>query len=265
MAVKALLKESARARQAYADYVAMGNGRSLPKLAALHGYGESQVRQWSTTFGWQARLMAVAEREVKEAEGAEAAYRREIMEEGYGLSHERVRALKTLAGKLFEELTTEDPDKNKLWVTDVKQIGSGEFAERVDIERFNSGEVEQLRGLFDDIAKEKGERVTKAELTGAGGAPLNPVPEPSVIGADDVLSIMKDLMAEGRSIDELDTKTILLIAVKRRYGAERLGLPAEVQMSAGSAPLEISGPSKPKRRVKSKKAGASRGKGKKTK
>lgn len=53
---------------------------------------------------------------------------------------------------------------SNLWVADVKSIGSGEFAERVDIERFNSALVEQYRKVLEDIAKETGGRVQKQDI-----------------------------------------------------------------------------------------------------
>jgi hypothetical protein len=43
-------------------------------------------------------------------------------------------------------------------VPDVKSIGSGEFAERVDLVRFNAALLEQFRGTLDDIAQEVGQR-----------------------------------------------------------------------------------------------------------
>lgn len=191
------MKETPRAAQAWADYLALGPERSLEKLAAFYQTRTkpvpvSTLKLWSTHFDWQGRLKDIAEREAKAAEEREAAYRRSIMEEGYGLAHERVKALKTLAGKLFDELTTEEAapanlwtanayddgqpvqTRNRLWVRDVKQIGSGEGAQRVDIERFNGTEVEQFRGLLDDIAKEVGDRKqrTHTELTGKDGGPI---------------------------------------------------------------------------------------------
>lgn len=42
----------------------------------------------------------------------------------------------------------------------------------VEYEVYNSGIITQMRGLHDDIAKELGDRKTKTELTGAGGAPV---------------------------------------------------------------------------------------------
>lgn len=180
------MRETAKARQAWAHYLAMGPERSLEKLLAEYRLraedGEEPSRKppttrwatlsaWSSSFGWQARLLEIADREARQAEEREAAYRREIMEQGYALSHERVKALKALAEKLYVELTAEG-EENRRWVRDVKQIGSGDSATRVDIERFNAAELEQLRGLLDDIAKEKGERQEKHEVTGPGGGPI---------------------------------------------------------------------------------------------
>lgn len=175
------MRESARARQAWADYLAMGEGRSLRELAAryrqqVQAEGEpgaptehlSRLEQWSTTFGWQARLQAIADAAAAEAEAAIRARRRAILESGLALDFERVDVLKRVAAQLLDELET----GGRLWVRDVKAIGSGENAERVDIERFNAAEVEQLRGLLDDIAKEKGERVKKHELAGPRGGPI---------------------------------------------------------------------------------------------
>jgi hypothetical protein len=170
------MRETAKSKQAYADYLAMGPDRSLEKLLARYQSNPeaapatnlTRLKVWSSKHGWQARLQAIADREAREAEEREAAYRRSIMEDGYALVHERVKSLQELAKTLFEEL--QDPTKR--WCKDVKQIGSGESAEKVDIERFNAAEVDQFRGLLDDIAKELGERKVKQEITGKDGGPI---------------------------------------------------------------------------------------------
>lgn len=170
------MKESPRARQAWADYLALGPDRSLEKLLAHYQRRTgsvptrqlSRLKRWSTDHGWQSRLAAIADAAAKEAAEAEATYRRSILEEGFGLAHERVKALKALAAELLDDVTR----GGRRWLPDVKQIGSGEMAERVDLERFNASEVEQLRGLLDDIAREKGDRKAKHELTGKDGGPI---------------------------------------------------------------------------------------------
>lgn len=171
------MQESRRAREAYADYLAMGEARSLDKLHALYRTRTepgpptahlSTLKHWSTTFGWQARLQAIADQAAAEAVAAITARRRAILEDGLALDFERVDVLKRVATRLLDEIE----NQGRLWVQDVKAIGSGETAERVDIERFNAAEVEQLRGLLDDIAKEKGERVKKLEHGGTPGRPI---------------------------------------------------------------------------------------------
>ena len=170
-----MVRETPRAAQAWADYLALGPDRSLEKL--LESYRSrpsaptgqvSMLKRWSAAFGWQARLQEIAARQAEEAQEREAARIREIMETGYGRPHERVQLLKRLLDLCVEDVTT----RGKRWVQDVKSIGSGEFAERVDLERFNASEFDQIRGLLDDIAKEKGERVKRTEVTGKNGAPL---------------------------------------------------------------------------------------------
>lgn len=169
------MRETPRAKRAWADYLAMGPDRSLEALLKRY-QNESKplttrlasLKKWSAQFGWQSRLQAIADAAAREAEEREAAYRREIMESGYALAHERIKALKGLAEVLHGELLQED----KRWLADVKQIGSGEGAERVDIERFNASEVEQFRGCLDDIAKELGER---REVRVLAGDPKQPV------------------------------------------------------------------------------------------
>ena len=89
-----------------------------------------------------------------------------VMNYGLALSHERLRKLYRLEALLEAQIYERGLDDvlHNLWVPDVKSIGSGEFAERVDIERFNSPLLEQYRKVLEDIAKETGGRVQKQEL-----------------------------------------------------------------------------------------------------
>lgn len=170
------MRESTRARRAWADYLAMGEDRSLERLAGdYRGRTEpvptrqlSRLKRWSADHGWQARLGELADAAAADASRALVARRRDALETGLALDHERVVALKRLAARLLAELE----DDGRLWVQDAKWIGSGAFGERVDIERFNAAEVAELRGLLDDIAREKGERVKRHEHSGRDGAPI---------------------------------------------------------------------------------------------
>lgn len=173
------MRETPKARQAWADYVALGPDRSLEKLLRRYQTDPSppttrlsSLKQWSVQFGWQQRLQDIADAEVAEAEARQAAHIRSIMETGFALAHERVRVLNDLAGTLLEELTAEGSE-NRRWVSEWKLVGSGENAQLVEIERFNKAEVEQFRLLLDDIAKELGERVRKTELSGPDGGSID--------------------------------------------------------------------------------------------
>lgn len=169
------MRESPGARRAWADYLALGEDRSLEKL--LHRYQTgtepapttnlTRLKLWSRTFAWQGRLQTLAEAAAAEAQAALVARRREVLESGLGLDHERVAALKRLAERLLGEL-----EDDRLWLADAKMLGAGEHGERYDFERFNAAGVEQLRGLLEDIAAEKGERVRRHEHSGRDGAPI---------------------------------------------------------------------------------------------
>ena len=105
----------------------------------------------------------------------EQARRIKILTSGFAQKHERVRALNQLARLLNKELKEED----KRWLPDVKSIGVGENAERVDIVHFNSAVIEQVRKSLEDIAAELGDRKQGVDIT-SGGEPLK--------GNDDGLS-----------------------------------------------------------------------------
>ena len=170
--------ESAKATQACNDYLRMGPGRSLADLARQYAdtrqnaptFSIHTLKAWSVRYEWQKRTTEYD----AQLEAAKNERAREIMQSGLSLTHERVDKLKTLAdfldGQIFEQ--GEDDEYHNVWLPDVKQIGAGEYAERVDIERFNSAIFEQYRGVLDDLAKETGGRVNKTDLTSGGG----PVP-----------------------------------------------------------------------------------------
>lgn len=99
----------------------------------------------------------------------------EVMDYGLALDFERVRKLKMLAEFLDDQMFEVDEDGNlhNIWLPDVKQIGSGDDAMRVDLVRFNAGIIREYRGVLDDIAKETGGRAQKHQLSGADGKPLS--------------------------------------------------------------------------------------------
>lgn len=193
--------ESRKAVQACNDYLRMGPGRSLYKLAAAYQATEpdqpappttslSTLKTWSADWRWAARVEAYdAQLE------AEKTLRKQLaLESGLALGYERVLALRELAGLLSEQLyeRTEDGHLFNLWLADVKQIGSGDDAERVDLVRFNAPLIAQLRGVLEDLASETGGRQQRVEHSTKDGQPLpitfiqvGPAAEPDHDGDDD--------------------------------------------------------------------------------
>ena len=91
----------------------------------------------------------------------------DALKTGLALKAERVKKLAKLAGLMEEDLFG-----GVLWTQDVKMIGAAPFQERVEFEEFNTAEVQQYRGVLDDIAKEVGDRAQRNEITGKDGEPL---------------------------------------------------------------------------------------------
>lgn len=163
--------ESDKAVQALNDWLRLGNGRTLSWL--LEKYTDSPhnaptdslntLKHWSKTFNWAERANEFdATWDARKTAESEA-----ILNFGLAHSHERVRKLYRLAALLEAQIYERGlyGDLHNLWVPDVKSIGSGEFAERVDIERFNSALLEQYRKVLEDIAKETGGRVIRTDVT----------------------------------------------------------------------------------------------------
>jgi len=168
--------ESYKAVQGCNDFLRMGPGRSLAGL--YRQYRETQgnttptrskatIEDWSHRYGWTQRAEAY-DRALEDEKNARAA---QIMSEGLAQAHERVVKLRDLAGFLETQLYEQGEDGvyHNVWVPDVKQIGGGEFAERVDIEHFNAAIISEFRATLDDLAKETGGRVNKSEITGKDG------------------------------------------------------------------------------------------------
>ena len=77
---------------------------------------------------------------------------------GLALKEERVATLVELAERLKSELLGD-----RLWIERQKALGSGEWAQYITEEHFNLAELNALRALLDDIAKEVGERGHKGK------------------------------------------------------------------------------------------------------
>ena len=173
-------KESSKAIQACNDYLRMGAGRSLAKLQQIYVNTSSEskpptsslrwMQEWSRTYNWVKRS---EEWDAQEEQRKTEAYNL-AMKNGLALDYERVNSLKRLA--LFLESQVYEIGAtgkyHNVWLPDSKSIGFGEYAEIVDIERFNAGLIQQFRGALEDLAKETGGRIVKQEIGGTGGGPL---------------------------------------------------------------------------------------------
>ena len=171
--------ERLTAIQACNDWLRLGAGRSLPRL--LERYTEvdqdipptrsiATLKSWSSRYEWQKR----ADTYDAELERRKNERRQEVMDSGLALDFERTDELKRLAHFLIDQIYEQgkDGDYHNIWLPDVKQIGSGKDAERIDIERFNAAIISELRGVLDDLAKETGGRKQKHEMMGEGGGAI---------------------------------------------------------------------------------------------
>lgn len=131
-------------------------GKTIASSAAFAGISER------TAYNWLSDSEVQTERAKREAIVAQAEQEAvtAILTDGYALMHRRVEALKALSLKLEKYLAEE----KKVWLPDVKVIGTGEFVERVDLVTFNDALIREYRATFDDIAKELGQRVKKQEI-----------------------------------------------------------------------------------------------------
>lgn len=174
--------ESDQAVIACNDWLRLGAGRTHGTL--LERYRDLQqntapttslntLQAWSSKYEWAARASAYdALWELRKTQEREA-----VLNYGLALDFERLRKLYRLAAMLEAQIYERGSEGvlHNIWLPDVKSIGSGEFAERVDIERFNAPLIEQYRKVLEDIAKETGGRVNRADITSGGEKLASPV------------------------------------------------------------------------------------------
>ena len=110
------------------------------------------------------KTRAVSLEEIKESEEVSA------LKIGLALKEIRVEKLNLLGERLLEDLLGRE-DSDRLWLDQVKGIGSHDNYERIEYQEFNKSEVDALRGVLDDIAVEVGDRIKKVDAT-SDGKPL---------------------------------------------------------------------------------------------
>lgn len=170
--------ESDKAVQGCNDFLRLGPGRTQKILWTKYTKSRSlpptdsydTIRDWSSKYEWTQRA-AEYDSHLEEEKNLK---RQQVMSRGLALEYERVeeleRLVRFLKGEIYHKGETGRNDN--VWLRDVKQVGTGEFAERVDIERFNAPIIDQFRGTLDDLAKETGGRIKKQEIAGKDGKAL---------------------------------------------------------------------------------------------
>lgn len=111
-------------------------------------------------FEWEKRAAAWDAEQTAERERQIKAEKERILTTRFALMHKRVEALNALASKLI--ILTGDEDK--VWLKEIKTIGTGKEAKRIETVEFNEGLFREIRGLLADIAAEMGERSKRDKL-----------------------------------------------------------------------------------------------------
>lgn len=164
------MAETIKARKGFEDYYNLGPGRSLDLLIEEYEklpkgkaptLRRATLGTWSVKYRWQERVIQ------RDAEVALAQFeeiKAKAKETGYANDFMRIWDLGKIAEKLKAEI-----EAGKIWLNDVKSIGQGKDAERVDIVRFNEGLLRQFDHYLDSIAKEMGGRQKNVNFSDAGG------------------------------------------------------------------------------------------------
>src|SRR6266700_8364762 len=123
-----------------------------------------------TAYRWMSEPTFQVERKRRESELSKLEQEEitRILTSGYALMHRRVEALDRLAKKLEAYME----DEHNIWLPDVKSIGTGPTAERVDLVTFNDRLLSEYRATFADLASELGQRVKKTDIEHSGAIDL---------------------------------------------------------------------------------------------
>lgn len=84
----------------------------------------------------------------------------DALKTGLALRVERVKVLQKLADKMIEELLPANGMGSKLWTHNKKAVGMSIY----EYLEFNKAEVDSVRGVLDDLAKEMAERRPDVEI-----------------------------------------------------------------------------------------------------
>jgi hypothetical protein len=160
--------ETANAKRAFMDYLAMGATRSVPKLLKIYrsppytdskGDNPPPARQkktlyaWSSAYNWVERVKQVSDQQLEvilkeQRRALAAAYQERLAQPA-----ERIKTLNQIAEMIVDYLT-----EHSLMTTTVKQVGAGKNTRMVEESKMDVAAIQALRGLLDDLARETGGR-----------------------------------------------------------------------------------------------------------
>lgn len=174
------MRETAKAKKAWADYVSLGADRSLEKLLARYQNATDfptrrimTLKDWSRHFDWQARLSDIAEQE-----------RAAIVKRGIADKQNRIDDYHDLRSRLKKVVVERERQHENiddlvaspaagassgLMVLTVRYLPGGG---RVEEWALDSGLVKSLLEVNKQAAQELGEWTEKKELTGKDGGPI---------------------------------------------------------------------------------------------
>lgn len=154
-------------------YLRLGTKRSVHAVYAKEAK-KKQVKpstnigpEWyeaAKTWEWLARARVYDEWQRKEEDRIIAEEKEKVLRSGFALMHKRVKELDRITRRLIQM----EKDDSKVWIPEIRVIGSGENAQTIENINFNAPLYTLIDKYLDSIAKETGERikVTKSELSG---------------------------------------------------------------------------------------------------
>lgn len=166
-----MARETPRALQAFNDYLAMGDGRSLRDLWARYRSGTespptrllSTLGKWSRIYRWQERIA-----ELKQAERAAIVARgiadRQNRIDAYNDRWHRMREVIKARGEAMA--TVIEGGDTGLLVRQLKKIGQGRDAETVEEYAVDTGLLSAMLAHEKQAAQELGQWEEKSAVTG---------------------------------------------------------------------------------------------------
>ena len=115
------------------------------------------AKQWN----WLERARDYDEFQRAEEDRIIAEEKEKVLRSGFALMHKRIKELDRLSRKLIQM----EKDESKVWIPEIRTIGSGDNAQHIEKLVFNAPLYQTIDKLFDSIAKETGERVKKKDIT----------------------------------------------------------------------------------------------------